>query len=61
MYEKEDNNTWALERCHEMLHSKNLYPKVVVTDRDNALMNVGDTVFPEATALLCEYRILKEM
>ena len=57
MSEKEDNVTWALERCREWLDSKDLYPRVVVTDRDNALMNVVDTVFPKATALLCEYHI----
>ena len=55
--EKEEHVTWALERCRELLHSKDLYPRVVVTDRDNALMNVVDTVFPRATALLCEYHI----
>jgi len=57
MFEKEDNVTWALERCHELLHSKDLYPKLVFIDRDNALMNVVDIVFPEATTLLCEYHI----
>ncbi|XP_024630682.2 protein FAR1-RELATED SEQUENCE 5-like [Medicago truncatula] len=57
MYEKEEHVTWALERCRKLLHSKDLYPKVVVTDHDNALMNDVDTVFPESTALLCEYHI----
>ena len=32
-----------------MLHSKDLYPKVVVIDRDNALINVVENVFPKAT------------
>jgi len=40
-----------------MLHSKDLYPKVVVTDRDNALINVVEKVFPDATTLLCSYHI----
>jgi len=57
MSEKEDNVSWALERCRELLHSKVIYPKVLNTGRDNALMNVMDTVFPEATTLLCEYHI----
>ena len=39
------------------MHSKDLYPKVVVTDRDNALINVVEKVFPDATTLLCSYRI----
>jgi len=30
-------------------------------DRDNALMNVVDTIFPEATALLCEYHIKRNV
>jgi len=57
MSDKEDNVSWALERCCELLHSKAIYPKVIVTDRDNALMNVVDTIFPEVTAMLCEYHI----
>jgi len=39
------------------LHSKDLYPKVVVTDRDNALINVVEKVFPNATTLLCSYHV----
>jgi len=57
MSERQDNVNWALERCHELLHPKDLYPKVVVTDRDNALINVVETVFPNATTLLCSYHI----
>jgi len=57
MYEKENNVSWALERCRELLHSKAIYPKVVVTDRDNTFMNDVDTIFPKATAMLCEYHI----
>jgi len=55
--ERQDNVNWALESCREMLHSKDLYPKVVVTDRDNALINVVEKVFPDATTLLCLYQI----
>jgi len=51
MSERQDNVYWALGRCREMLHSKDLYPKVVVTDRDNALINVVEKVFPNATTL----------
>ncbi|XP_024632927.1 protein FAR1-RELATED SEQUENCE 5 [Medicago truncatula] len=57
IYERQDNVYWALERCREMLHSKDLYPKVVVTDRDNALINVVENVFPKATTMLCSYHI----
>jgi len=30
--QKEDNVTWALERCRELLNSKAIYPRVVVTN-----------------------------
>ena len=53
MSERKDNVYWALERCREMLHSKYLYPKVVVTDRDDALINAVENVFAKATTLLC--------
>jgi len=57
MSERQDNVNWALERCREMLHSKDLYPKVVVTNRDNALINDVEKVCPDATTLLCSYHI----
>jgi len=57
MSEKQDNVYWALEMCLEMLHSKDLYPKVVVTDQENALINDVEKVFPKATTLLCSYHI----
>src|SRR3954467_14475889 len=55
--EKKDNFTWALEICKSLLVDQNVMPKVIVTDRDNALMNAVDTVFPTSTALLCLYHI----
>jgi len=57
MSEKEDNIIWALVRCRDLLHSKDISPKVIVTDRDNSLMNVVDIVFLEASTLLCECHI----
>jgi len=57
MFEKEDKVSWAQERCRDLLHSKDISSKEVVTDQDHALMNVVDTVFPEAIALLFEYHI----
>jgi hypothetical protein len=57
MSERQDNVYWALERCREMLHSKDFYPKVVVTDWDNALINAVEKVFLDATTLLCSYHI----
>jgi len=46
MSKRQDNVNWDLERCRELLHSKDLYPKVVVTNRDNALINVVEKGFP---------------
>ena len=57
MYEKEDTIIWALERCHDLLHSKDISSKVVFTNLDNTLMNFVDTVFLEASTMLCEYHI----
>jgi len=54
---KEDNIFWTCERCFDQLHSKYISPKVIVTDRDDALINVVDTFFPEDNTLLSEYHI----
>ena len=55
MSERQDNVYSALERCREILHSKDLYPKVVVSGRDNALIYAVENVFPKAITLLCSY------
>lgn len=59
MFEKDHNVIWDLERCHDLLKSKDISPKVVATDFDNALINVVDIVFPEATTLFCVFYIGK--
>jgi len=46
-FEQEDNFTWALKMMKGLLSSKDNMAKVIVTDRDGALMNVVATVFPE--------------
>lgn len=61
MSNKEDNITWALERCRNLLKSQDISPKVVDIEWDNALMNVVDTIFPKDTALLCEFHINKNV
>src|SRR4051812_8468770 len=55
--EKEDNFTWALGICKSLLVDQKTMPSFIVIDRDNALINVVDTVFPTSTALLCRYQI----
>lgn len=59
--EKEGNFTWVLEKLVALLSSKLNMPKVVVTDRDNALMNVVAKVLPETVALLCYFHIRKNV
>ena len=44
--EQEDHFTWALKMLKGLLSSKDNMLKVIVTDRDGALMNVIATVFP---------------
>ena len=55
--EKEDNFVWALRAVSNFLRCKDEL-KVIVTDRDQALMKAVDDVFPKCTALLCQYHIL---
>jgi hypothetical protein len=54
--EKESNFVWALQKCRELLKQRE-HPDVVVTGRDNALMNDVDNVFPRSVKLLCRYHI----
>jgi len=56
-----DNFTWALIMVKGLLSSKGNMPKVIVTDRDNALMNVAGTVFPETNTMLCFFHIGKNV
>ena len=50
--EKTDNFVWVLERLKDLLQ-KCMDPRVIITDRDLALMNACDIVFPKASKLLC--------
>lgn len=60
-FEQENNFTWALEMLVSLLTSKLNMPKVVVTDRDTALMNVIATVLPETYHILCYFHIDKNV
>jgi hypothetical protein len=59
--EKEDNFAWVLETCMTLLHSEGTVPKVIVTDRDTALMNAVAKVLPNTTALVCSHHISKNV
>ena len=38
-----------------------MYPTIIVSDRDLALMNVIEVVFPEACNLLCRFHVNKNV
>ncbi|KAD4586664.1 hypothetical protein E3N88_24265 [Mikania micrantha] len=54
--EKEENYHWVIERVKEML-DKCMEPRVIITDRDLALMNACRKVFPHASSYLCRWNI----
>ncbi|MFQ6637286.1 hypothetical protein Gotur_012899, partial [Gossypium turneri] len=43
----------TLEEC--------MYPRVIVTDKELALMNACQQVFPDATRLLCRWHITENI
>lgn len=57
--EKEENFTWVLQALLDLPKLKDDMPKVIVTDRGNALMNVVATIFPNTTTLLCYFHVGK--
>jgi len=43
----ENNFTWALQKLRGLFFRGDVYPTVIISDRDLALMNVIEVVFPE--------------
>lgn len=58
--EQEDNFVWALERLRSIVES-NVLPSVIVTDKNLALMNAIQGVFPNATNLICRSHISRDI
>ncbi|XP_076953166.1 protein FAR1-RELATED SEQUENCE 6-like [Bidens hawaiensis] len=58
--EQECNFTWALERLKHMLVDCR-EPRVILTDKDQALMNACETIFPNATKNLCRWHIMQNI
>ncbi|KAL9409227.1 hypothetical protein AB3S75_047588 [Citrus x aurantiifolia] len=58
--EREDNYSWALDKLKGFMDN-NMLPSVIVTDREVALMNAIQNVFPTATHLLCRWHISKNI
>ncbi|XP_058756891.1 protein FAR1-RELATED SEQUENCE 5-like [Vicia villosa] len=56
-HEREDYLSWTFETLKELFSSEKLLPKVVVADRELALMNAMESVFPNATHLWCSFHI----
>ncbi|XP_035836042.1 uncharacterized protein LOC110888699 [Helianthus annuus] len=54
--ERGDNFVWVLERVKSML-DECMEPRVILTDRDLALMGACAKVFPDASRLLCRWHI----
>ncbi|XP_057418148.1 uncharacterized protein LOC130712327 [Lotus japonicus] len=57
--EREPEVTWALEKLRGLLLREEDMPKVMVTDKDSALMNAVTTTFPTAAHMLCQFHIAK--
>jgi len=60
-FELEDNFAWALTMLKGLLSSQDNMPKVIVTDRDGALMKAVGTVFPKTYTMLCYFHIGKNV
>lgn len=58
--EREDNYIWALERLKTIMQD-DMLPTVIVTDRELALMNAIEKIFPSATNLLCRWHISRNV
>ena len=54
--EKSENYLWVLQRIKSMLAGC-MEPRVILTDRDFALMNACEQVFPKAHKYLCRFHI----
>ncbi|KAJ1434374.1 MULE transposase domain [Sesbania bispinosa] len=59
--EKLDNFMWVLEKIRSMILVTDVSPEVIVTDRDIALMNAVEKVFPVSSHLLCQFHIAKNV
>ncbi|TYH58578.1 hypothetical protein ES332_D08G164700v1 [Gossypium tomentosum] len=58
--EKEENYNWALT-CLKLTLEECMYPRVIVMDRELALMNACQQVFPDATRLLYRWHITENI
>ncbi|KAL5127339.1 Protein FAR1-RELATED SEQUENCE 5 [Glycine soja] len=59
--ERVNNLVWALQRFRCLLLKRDALSGVIVTDKDQTLMNAVKDVFPECTNLLCNFHINKNV
>ena len=59
--ERLNNVIWALQQFQCLFVRVDALPRVIVTDKDLSLMNAVETVFSDATNLLCRFHIEKNM
>ena len=57
--ERLNNVVWALKRFRGLFIRRDALPRVIVTNRDLALMNAVKIVFLECTNLLCRFHITR--
>ena len=58
--EREGNFIWVLEMLRTMLDDC-MEPRVILTDKDQALINACDKIFPNAHKYLCRFHILQNI
>uniref|UniRef100_A0A251T3Z4 Putative MULE transposase domain, FHY3/FAR1 family n=1 Tax=Helianthus annuus TaxID=4232 RepID=A0A251T3Z4_HELAN len=58
--EQEATYVWVLERVRSMLHEC-MEPRLILTDRDQALINACRKIFPGAHRYLCKFHILQNI
>ncbi|XP_050893367.1 protein FAR1-RELATED SEQUENCE 5-like [Lathyrus oleraceus] len=59
--EKTKNFCWVLDKLKQLFTKQRLWPRVILTDRDLALMKAIETVFPRIVNLLCRFQINKNV
>ncbi|POW03662.1 hypothetical protein PSTT_10917 [Puccinia striiformis] len=57
--EKEGDFTWALDQLRLVLSPH--VPQVILTDKEQALMNTIEVIFPTAQHLLCQWHMSKNL
>ena len=59
--ERKEKIYWVLEKLKGMFIKEGLFPQVILTDRDLALMNAIENVFLNSVNLLCQFHIDKNV